>query len=165
MSSTQPPKMPSIGPSMPPQPSKRGRDGDDDRSSSPDASDKRRRVAGPALPHSTASPPRTAGPTLPPTADSRSSSPGSDVGPAPLPVSKSKRVMGPAAPPAPLDERPPSPPSDDSDSSDDDFGPAPPRKVLHTVLTHIRMLSLQSQHSTPTLSSPKRRRKPKGTTG
>ncbi|KAF9699618.1 hypothetical protein EKO04_002135 [Ascochyta lentis] len=110
--------MPPIGPSMPPQSSKRSRDGDDDRSSSPDSADKRRRVAGPAPP------PRTAGPTLPPGAGSRSSSPDSDAGPAP--PSKPARVMGPAAPPTPLDERPPNPPSDDSDSSDDDFGPAPP---------------------------------------
>ncbi|KAJ8112112.1 hypothetical protein OPT61_g5445 [Boeremia exigua] len=118
--------MPSIGPTMPPQPSKRSRDDDDSRSPSPDASEKRRRVAGPALPSSAASPARTAGPTLPPDAASRSSSPDSDVGPAPPPVSRPARVMGPAAPPAPLDERPPNPPSDDSDSSDDDFGPAPP---------------------------------------
>ncbi|KAJ4984275.1 hypothetical protein SVAN01_10244 [Stagonosporopsis vannaccii] len=111
--------MPSIGPAMPPQPSKRSRDDYDDRSLSPDASDKRRRVAGP-------SPSHTAGPTLPPKAASRSSSPDSDAGPAPPPASRPARVMGPAAPPAPLDERPPNPPSDDSDSSDDDFGPAPP---------------------------------------
>lgn len=111
---------------MPPQPSKRSRDDGDDRAPSPDASDKRRRVAGPALPPSTASPPRTAGPTLPPYAASRSTSPDSDAGPAPPPVSRPARVMGPAAPPAPLDERPSNAPSDDSDSSDDDFGPAPP---------------------------------------
>ncbi|KAJ4382933.1 hypothetical protein N0V86_002160 [Didymella sp. IMI 355093] len=116
--------MPSIGPAMPPQPSKRSRDDDDDRAPSPDASEKRRRVAGPALPPSTS--PRTVGPTLPPGAGSRSSSPESDVGPAPPPASRPARIMGPAAPPAPLDERPPNPPSDDSDSSDDDFGPAPP---------------------------------------
>lgn len=99
---------------MPPQPSKRSRDDDGGRATSPDASDKRRRVAGPALP---------------PTAASRSSSPDSDAGPAPPPASKPARFMGPAAPPASLDERPPNPPSDDSDdsdSSDDDFGPAPP---------------------------------------
>ena len=96
---------------MPPQASKRSRDDEDDRAPSPDTSDKRRRVAGPALP---------------PSAASRSSSPDSDAGPAPPPPSKPTRVVGPAAPPAPLDERPPNPPSDDSDSSDDDFGPAPP---------------------------------------
>ncbi|UPX11810.1 uncharacterized protein EKO05_0002398 [Ascochyta rabiei] len=110
--------MPSIGPSMPPQPSKRSRDSGDDRSPSPDTSDKRRRVAGPAPPA------RTAGPALPPSAASRSSSPDSDAGPAP--PSKPARVMGPTAPPAALDQRPPNPLSDDSDSSDDDFGPAPP---------------------------------------
>ncbi|KAH6637876.1 hypothetical protein C7974DRAFT_422835 [Boeremia exigua] len=115
--------MPPIGPAMPPQPSKRSRDDDDTRSSSPDASDKRRRVAGPALPPAAA--PRTAGPTLPPTSTSRSSSPDSDAGPAPPPPSRPARVMGPAAPPAPLSERPPNPPPD-SDSSDSDFGPAPP---------------------------------------
>lgn len=103
--------MPSIGPQMPPQPSKRNRDDGDDGAPSPDASDKRRRVAGPALP---------------PAAASRSSSPDSDAGPAPPPASKPARVMGPAAPPAPLDQRPAYPPSDGSDSSDDDFGPAPP---------------------------------------
>lgn len=119
-------KMPSIGPSMPPHLSKRGRDENDDRSSSPDVNDKRRRVAGPALPPSAASPRRTAGPTLPPTASPRSSSSDSDVGPALPPASKPVRVIGPAAPPASLDELPPNPPSDDSDSSDDDFGPAPP---------------------------------------
>ncbi len=111
---------------MPPQPSKRSRDDDDGRSPSPDASEKRRRVAGPALPPSTASPARIAGPTLAPDAALRSSSPDSDVGPAPPPMTKPARVMGPAPPPAPLDERPPNPPSDDSDSSDDNFGPAPP---------------------------------------
>ncbi|KAF3046605.1 hypothetical protein E8E12_011177 [Didymella heteroderae] len=135
--------MPSFGPAMPPQPSKRSRDDDhdDDRAPSPDASEKRRRVAGPALPPS-ASPPRTVGPTLPPGADSRSSSPDSDAGPAPPPASKPARVMGPAAPPAPLDERPPNPPSDDDDdddddSSDDDFGPAPPPAgATHTASTY-----------------------------
>ncbi|PSN63065.1 hypothetical protein BS50DRAFT_103748 [Corynespora cassiicola Philippines] len=100
---------------------KRSRDEDEDRTSSPDSGEKRRRVAGPAP-----LPPRVAGPTLPPTSDSRSSSPESDVGPALPSPPKPKRVAGPAMPPAPLDERPPNPPSDDSDSSDDDFGPAPP---------------------------------------
>jgi hypothetical protein len=92
--------MSSIGPSLPPHLAKRSRDQDDDRSTSPDSSEKRRRVAGPALP------PR-----------SRSSSVDSNIGPAP-----------PKAPPAALSERPPNPPLDDedSDSSDDDFGPAPP---------------------------------------
>lgn len=114
-SPAQPPTMPSIGPAMPPQSSKRSRDGDEDRAPSPDASEKRRRVAGPALPPDAASRSR-----------SRSSSSDSNAGPAPPPASKPARVMGPAPPPAPLDERPADPPSDDSDSSDDDFGPAPP---------------------------------------
>ncbi|KAF1840364.1 uncharacterized protein K460DRAFT_381181 [Cucurbitaria berberidis CBS 394.84] len=112
--------MPSIGPALPANVSKRSRDHDEDRTSSPDASDKRRRVIGPA-------PPRTVGPSLPPDAISRSTSPDSDVGPAPPQASKPARVVGPAPPPAPLDQRPSNPPDDDSDSSsDDDFGPAPP---------------------------------------
>lgn len=106
--------MPSIGPTLPPHLAKRSRDDSDDdgRQSSPESSDKRRRVAGPALP---------------PESRSRSSSVDSDVGPAPPPRSKPARVIGPAPPPAPLDERPhEAPKDDDSDSSDDDFGPAPP---------------------------------------
>ncbi|KAF2874940.1 hypothetical protein BDV95DRAFT_485838 [Massariosphaeria phaeospora] len=115
--------MPSIGPSLPPHLAKRSRDDGDDGSSSPDASEKRRRVAGPAPP-----PSHTHGPSLPPPSTSRASSEDGDVGPAPPPnTSKPARVLGPAPPPAPLDERPPNPPDDDdSDSSDDDFGPAPP---------------------------------------
>lgn len=110
-----------IGPSLPPHLAKRARDDDEeDRSTSPESGEKRRRVLGPALP------PANIGPSLPPQSRSRSSSVDSDVGPAPPPASKPTRVLGPAAPPAPLDERPPNPPSDDSDSSDDDFGPAPP---------------------------------------
>ncbi|KAF2682584.1 hypothetical protein K458DRAFT_306822 [Lentithecium fluviatile CBS 122367] len=116
-----------IGPSLPPHIAKRSRGDDNDDAPSPDTSDKRRRVLGPAPPPSASSPPRVAGPSLPPQSRSRPSSEDSDVGPAPLPASKPARVVGPAAPPAPLDERPPDPPSDeDSDSSDDDFGPAPP---------------------------------------
>lgn len=118
--------MPSIGPTLPPNLSKRNRDEDDNHSSSPESSEKRRRTLGPAPPPSKLSPPRVAGPSLPPSSKSRSSSPDSDIGPAPLGPSKPARVLGPAAPPAPLSERPPNPPSDDSDSSDDDFGPAPP---------------------------------------
>ncbi|KAF2013428.1 hypothetical protein BU24DRAFT_424426 [Aaosphaeria arxii CBS 175.79] len=113
--------MPTVGPSLPPHLAKRGRDEDDnERSTSPESSEKRQRVAGPARP------PRISGPSLPPRPNSRSSSPDSDIGPAPPPSSKPARVLGPALPPAPLSERPPNPPSDDSDSSDDDFGPAPP---------------------------------------
>ena len=113
---------------MPPHLSKRSRDRDDDRESSPEFGDKRRRVIGPAPPPSASSPPRIAGPSLPPDvrSRSRSSSVDSDVGPTPPPASKPARVVGPAPPPAPLDERPPNPPDSDSDSSDDDFGPAPP---------------------------------------
>lgn len=112
-----------IGPSLPPHLAKRARDDDGDRSPSPESSEKRRRVLGPAPP------PASIGPAMPPQSKSRSrsSSVDSDVGPAPPPASKPARVLGPALPPAPLDERPPNPPSDDdSDSSDDDFGPAPP---------------------------------------
>ncbi|CAN9327195.1 unnamed protein product [Alternaria alternata] len=122
--------MPSIGPAMPPHLSKRSRDDDDHRPSSPESTDKRRRAIGPAPPPSASSPPRTSGPSLPPCAPSpspsRSSSADSDVGPAPPPAPK--RVVGPAPPPAPLDELPPNPADSDSDSdsSDDDFGPAPP---------------------------------------
>jgi hypothetical protein len=112
--------MSSIGPSLPPHLSKRSRDDDSDAASSPESSDKRRRVAGPAPP------PRVMGPSRPPPSDSPSSSPEGHVGPAPIGPAKPVRVMGPAPPPAPLNERPPNPPSDDSDSSDDDFGPAPP---------------------------------------
>ncbi|KAF2707631.1 hypothetical protein K504DRAFT_458124 [Pleomassaria siparia CBS 279.74] len=115
--------MSSIGPSLPPHLAKRNRDEDDDRPASPDSSEKRRRVLGPAAP------PRVVGPALPPSnSHSRSSSENSDVGPAPPPSSKPVRVLGPAAPPAALSERPPNPPSDDSDSdsSDDEFGPALP---------------------------------------
>lgn len=116
-----------LGPSLPPHFAKRSREDDEDGSSSPDSSDKRRRVLGPALPSTRASPPRIAGPSLPPQSRSRSSSVDSDVGPAPPPFSKPARVLGPAPPPAPLDQRPANPPSDNSDSSDDDdFGPAPP---------------------------------------
>ena len=115
-----------IGPTMPPHLSKRSREDDQDGASSPESTEKRRRVLGPALPPSKTSPPRVAGPSLPPQSRSRSSSEDSDVGPAPPQASKPVRVVGPAMPPAPLDERPPNPPSDDSDSSDDDFGPAPP---------------------------------------
>ena len=111
---------------MPPHLSKRSRDEDEDRAPSPDSSDKRRRVVGPAPPPPTASPRRAVGPSLPPQAASRSSSSDSDVGPAPPQASKPARVVGPAPPPAPLDERPPNSPDQDSDSSDDDFGPAPP---------------------------------------
>jgi hypothetical protein len=120
------PNMPSIGPTLPPHLAKRNRDDDEDGASSPDSSDKRRRVAGPASRPSAVSPPRTVGPSLPPTNASRSSSEDSDVGPAPPQAPRPARVVGPAAPPAPLDQRPPNPPEDDSDSSDDDFGPAPP---------------------------------------
>jgi hypothetical protein len=116
-----------IGPSLPPQSTKRSREDDP---SSPENSDKRRRVLGPAPPPSKPSPPRIVGPSLPPQpispSPSRSSSEDSDVGPVPPQASKSARVVGPALPPAPLDQRPPDAPSDDSDSSDDDFGPAPP---------------------------------------
>ncbi|KAJ4287293.1 hypothetical protein N0V90_012691 [Kalmusia sp. IMI 367209] len=115
-----------IGPSLPPHLTKRTRDEDDDRSTSPESSEKRRRVLGPALPPAQSSPPRPVGPSLPPQLRSRSSSGSRDVGPSPPPASKPARVLGPAPPPAPLDERPHHPPSDDSDSSDDDFGPAPP---------------------------------------
>ncbi|KAH7069382.1 hypothetical protein FB567DRAFT_246491 [Paraphoma chrysanthemicola] len=118
--------MPAVGPTLPPHLTKRSRDSDDDGASSPDASEKRRRVAGPALPPSAASPPRNIGPTLPPRTESHSSSEDSDAGPAPPQPSRPARVVGPAPPPAPLDERPPNPAEDDSDSSDDDFGPAPP---------------------------------------
>lgn len=118
--------MPSIGPTLPPHLTKRNRDDDADRASSPDSSDKRRRVLGPAPPPSATSPPRILRPLLPPNTASHSSSPDSDVGPAPPPGSRPARVVGPAPPPAPLEERPSNPPEDDSDSSDDDFGPAPP---------------------------------------
>lgn len=112
--------MPSIGPSLPPHVAKRSRD-EDGGSSSPESSEKRQRVLGPAAP------PRVAGPTLPPASSARSSSLESDSGPGPTPPTKPTRVIGPSAPPAPLNERPPNPPSDDdSDSSDDEFGPAPP---------------------------------------
>ena len=122
--------MPSIGPALPPHLAKRSRDGGGDgsdnddkhRASSPESTDKRRRVAGPV-----------AGPSLPPPprSPSPSSSAESDVGPAPPPASKPARVIGPAPPPAPLSEQPAHPPKDDddddsSDRSDDDFGPAPP---------------------------------------
>jgi len=100
-----------IGPALPPHLTKRSRQDERDGSLSPEPSEKRRKVAGPALP-----PPQ-----------SPSSSEGSDIGPAPPSVSKPARVLGPAPPPAPLDERPANPPTDDDDSSsDDDFGPAPP---------------------------------------
>lgn len=116
-----------IGPSLPPHLAKRARDADDDdRSTSPESGEKRRRVLESAPRPAQPPPPRTIGPSLPPQSRSRSSSEDSDVGPAPPPPSKPARVLGPAPPPAPLDERPPNPPSDDSDSSDDDFGPAPP---------------------------------------
>ncbi|KAF2647271.1 hypothetical protein K491DRAFT_614855 [Lophiostoma macrostomum CBS 122681] len=120
--------MPSIGPSLPPTLAKRSRDFESDSTSSPESSEKRRRVTGPAPPPTSSSTPsRVVGPALPPPSASRSSSAESDVGPAPLDPSKPARVLGPAAPPAPLSERPPNPPSDDdSESSDDDFGPAPP---------------------------------------
>ncbi|EMD63112.1 hypothetical protein COCSADRAFT_37987, partial [Bipolaris sorokiniana ND90Pr] len=106
--------MPSIGPTLPPHLAKRSRDeADDDRESSPQSTDKRQRIAGPAAPLTQSR--------------SRSSSVDSDIGPALPPSSRPARVIGPAAPPAPLEERPRNPPSDDdSDSSDDDFGPAPP---------------------------------------
>ncbi|KAF2736630.1 hypothetical protein EJ04DRAFT_510934 [Polyplosphaeria fusca] len=124
--------MSSIGPSLPPHLQKRKRDDGEQeeaakprpvRSSSPDSTEKRRRVMGPAAP------PRDIGPTRPPASTrprSTSSSSDSDVGPAAPSTAKPARVLGPAPPPAPLSERPPNPPSDDSDSSDDDFGPAPP---------------------------------------
>jgi hypothetical protein len=116
-----------IGPTLPPHLAKRSRDDEDERASSPDSGDKRRRVAGPAPPPSAKSPRRTVGPSLPPNHASRSSSEDNDVGPAPPQASKPKRIAGPAPPPAPLDERPSYPPEDDSNSSsDDDFGPAPP---------------------------------------
>ncbi|KAF3001224.1 hypothetical protein E8E13_001978 [Curvularia kusanoi] len=127
--------MSSIGPAMPPQ-SKRSRDDEDDRAPSPDAGEKRRRVAGPALPPDAAS-------------RSRSSSPESDAGPAPPPVSRPARIMGPAPPPAPLDERPSNPPSDDSDSSDDDFGPAPPPVgATYSADTYVRDTPPQSAFDT-----------------
>lgn len=113
--------MPSIGPSLPPNLSKRSRDDDNDRSSSsPESSEKRRRVAGPAPPQGVHGPARP-----PPSKESESDE---EVGPAPPPAGvKTARVLGPAPPPAPLSERPPNPPSDDdSDSSDDEFGPSPP---------------------------------------
>jgi hypothetical protein len=72
--------MPSIGPAMPPQSSKRSRDGDEDRAPSPDASEKRRRVAGPAPPPA----PLDERPADPPSDDSDSSD--DDFGPAPPPA-------------------------------------------------------------------------------
>ncbi|KAF2132488.1 hypothetical protein P153DRAFT_363810 [Dothidotthia symphoricarpi CBS 119687] len=121
-----------IGPTLPPHLAKRSRDDDGDRAPSPDASEKRRRVAGPAPPPSAS---RTAGPTLPPNFPSRSSSEDSDAGPAP--PQPPKRVAGPAPPPAPLDQRPSNPPDDDSDSSsDDDFGPAPPPPAGASYASH-----------------------------
>lgn len=119
--------MPSIGPTLPPHLSKRSRDeAQDDGASSPDSSEKRRRVAGPALPPTASTSARAVGPSLPPDFTSRASSSESESVPAPPTSSRPSRVAGPAPPPAPLDERPQSPPADDSDSSDDDFGPAPP---------------------------------------
>lgn len=117
--------MPSIGPSLPPNLSKRSRDEDNDRaSSSPESSEKRRRVAGPAPP------PRVHGPARPPPSSESESD--EEVGPAPPASSKPARVLGPAPPPAALSERPPHHPSDDdSDSSDDDFGPVPPPAGVH----------------------------------
>ncbi|RMZ66555.1 hypothetical protein GMOD_00001900 [Pyrenophora seminiperda CCB06] len=88
--------MPSIGPTMPPHLTKRSRDDDNDndneRGSSPDSSDKRRRVIGPAPPPSACSPRRTVGPSLPPATaspppaakdDDSDSSSDDDFGPAP----------------------------------------------------------------------------------
>jgi len=109
--------MPPIGPTLPPNLTKRGRDDLNDRGASPEANDKRRRVLGPAPPPPvTSSPRRIVGPSLPPQSGSRSSSPDSNIGPAP------------PQPPAPLGKRPPNPPqdNDDSESSDDDFGPSLP---------------------------------------
>jgi hypothetical protein len=79
--------MPSVGPTLPPHRTKRSRDSDDERASSSDSGDKRRRVAGPAPLPSAASPRRTVGPSLPPNLVSRSSSEDSDAGPAPPPAS------------------------------------------------------------------------------
>lgn len=115
-----------VGPSLPPHLTKRSRKDDYPSTSSPETSDKRRRVLGPAPPPAKPSPSRVAGPSLPLQSQSRSSSEDTYVGPAPPQPSKPTRVVGPALPPAPLDERPPSPLSDESDGSDDDFGPAPP---------------------------------------
>lgn len=115
-----------IGPSLPPHLAKRSREDHEDGSSSPESSEKRRRVLGPVPPPLKPSPSRVLGPSLPPQSRSRSSSPEHDIASTPPTKPKLARVLGPAPPPAPLDERPPNPPSDDSDSSDDDFGPAPP---------------------------------------
>ncbi|ORX94515.1 hypothetical protein BCR34DRAFT_465125, partial [Clohesyomyces aquaticus] len=101
---------------LPPHLAKRPRDNDDQpsRSTSPDSSDKRRRVLGPTRTPSASRP--------------RSGSSSSEDSGGPAPPSAPKPRYGPTAPPAPLSERPPDPPSDDSDSdsTDDDFGPAPP---------------------------------------
>ena len=85
---------------MPPHLAKRSRDDNDDdndngRHPSPDSSDKRRRVIGPAPPPSISSPKRTVGPSLPPAAispppaakdDDSDSSSDDDFGPAPPPA-------------------------------------------------------------------------------
>ncbi|KAF1912635.1 hypothetical protein BDU57DRAFT_559823 [Ampelomyces quisqualis] len=85
--------MPSIGPTLPPHLAKRSRDDDADRASSPDSSDKRRRIGGPA-------PPPAVGPAPPPApldqrpphpadGDSDSDSSDDDFGPAPPPAGAS----------------------------------------------------------------------------
>ncbi|PVH94797.1 hypothetical protein DM02DRAFT_538760 [Periconia macrospinosa] len=69
-----------IGPSLPPHLAKRSReDDDDDRSPSPENSDKRRRVIGPAPPPASSKPTRVLGPAPPPAPlDQRPPNPPSD---------------------------------------------------------------------------------------
>lgn len=98
---SNPTKMPSVGPQLPPELQKRKRSAEeDDEGSSSDSS------TGP----------------LPQRPGSRAQSP---------PSAKRSRVLGPTLPPAPLDQRPSSPPQPESDngsesSDDDDFGPSLP---------------------------------------
>lgn len=102
------PKTASIGPTMPPPPSKNAHEITVDADY--DYDDK----TGPAPPSSRNTAPRQPAPVLVPT----SATP--------------KRIMGPAPPPANLSERLPKPASkSDSDDDDDDYGPAIPGTSSH----------------------------------
>lgn len=141
--------MSSIGPELPPHLlAKRKRQAEEDlkqaskpsRSSSPDSNaEKKRRVAGPALP-----------PGLSTNGDSPSRSPDS--------AAEKRRVAGPSLPPAPLDEKPSNPPNDEDSSDDSDFGPAMPPGPGEesTSYSHSQSWDLDASDGTAAEAKPQR---------